>query len=114
MLSLKIFATVVIVTVNIISNFHLCKSSPVSAVSHMGSSDLEDDSMLFRGQDPRVSLRDLNHLRTLLALLKDENPKRRFKEVKVDFLSCYLHCIILLLRCSHIHNIYILTFRGRF
>ena len=85
MLSLKIFATVVIVTVNIISNFHLCKSSPVSAVSHMGSSDLEDESLLFRGQDPRVSLRDLNHLRTLLALLKDENPKRRFKEVKTKF-----------------------------
>ena len=96
MLSLKIFATVVIVTVNIISNFHLCKSSPVSAVSHMGSSDLEDESLLFRGQDPRVSLRDLNHLRTLLALLKDENPKRRFKEVKIIFKFRFVHFIKLI------------------
>ena len=85
MLSLKIFATVFIVTANIIINVHVCKSSPVSGFSHIGSSDLEDESLLFRGQDPRVSLRDLNHLRNLLALLKDENPKRRFKEVKIKF-----------------------------
>ena len=92
MLSLKIFATVVIVTATIINNFHICKSSPVSGFSHIGSSDLEDESQLFRGQDPRVSLRDLTHLRNLLSLLKDENPKRRFKEVNVDFLSYNLHC----------------------
>ena len=93
MLSLKIFATVVIVTANIINNVQICKSSPVSGLSHMGSSDLEDESVLFRGQDPRVSLRDLNHLRTLLALLKDENPKRRFKEVKIELYLCYIHSI---------------------
>ena len=82
MISLKLFATLIIVLVYINKNAQIVQTSPVSGFPNIGYFDLEEDSPLSKRLDSRTALRDLDQLRDLLSSFRQ---KKRMREVMHHF-----------------------------